>query len=467
MSRGRNHCTWSTTPIIILLANSFITQSEVRPPIIGASGFQVNPPSGLSHVDIVHLLRQRNSVHNDHKNCFEACDREWQGVASDGPTDISPLRGTTAVVTGAAGGIGGELVKVIHRLGGTVVALDRDVRGLEHLKVFLDAEERREDRANHESRVWILPTQHQDLDSVSQSANQIKDRFAKIDFLVNNAGFTYSNDSICGDETMKATNGQDLLFTVNYLSHFLLTEKLLPNLSRAKGRVVHLTSTYHWKVDGTEIIPSQCANKDSSKSSTSLNSLLRPRAYESNPSYQSPKHVERSYANSKLAQIYHSRSINLHAPDCDSVCACPTWAATGIGGEDARDFLSKMAFPIEGSTSEGQAVEEITYGPGISSAINALFRSREDLGSALNCGTSFVANSRVLEFFGGRNTWLRWPIWRDTLTDLLGFCLLLGQKFTYEDFIVQETSPESQDEEKRAQLYNWSQKEVQDWLSIE
>ena len=418
-----------------------------------AFGFQVDPPSGLSHVDIVQLLRQRNSGPDEY-------DVERKGDGFDAPRDNPSLRGTTAVVTGAAGGIGGELAKVIHRLGGTVVALDRDVKGLENLKALLDEEGGRKDEINIESRVWVLPTQHEDLDSVSNTANRIKDRFDKIDLLVNNAGMTYNSNFKCGDEKMKAKNGKDLLFTVNYLSHFLLTEKLLPNLSRAKGRVVHLTSTYHWKVDGTEIIPDQCTIKSISKSSRDVQN---PRAYESNPSYQSPKHIERSYANSKLAQIYHSRSINVHAPDCDSVCACPTWAATGIGGEDARDFLSTMAFPIEGS-GEGETVEEIRYGPGITSAINAIFRTREELGDSLNCGTSFVANSRILEFFGCRNSWLRWPIWRDTLTDLIGFCLLLGQKFTHEDFIIQTTSPESQDEEKRSQLYSWSQKEVQEWL---
>eukprot|EP00984_Skeletonema_dohrnii_P009043 scaffold3396_cov95-Skeletonema_dohrnii-CCMP3373.AAC.5 len=406
-------------------------------PKSGAFGLG-NAPPGLCHADIVQLLK---------RNPYS------QGNNDSNGRDINPLKGSTAVVTGAAGGIGGEIAKIIHRLGGTVVALDRDVAGLEKLKDTLDDEERsRGDLISNESRVWVLPTQHQDLDSVSHSANQIIDRFDRIDFLVNNAGLTYRDDFICGDERMKATNGQDLLFTVNYLSHFLLTEKLLPNLSRAKGRVVHLTSTYHWKVDGSEIIPGNAK---------------RPQAYEFDPSSQSPKHIERSYGNSKLAQIYHSRSIHMHAPDCDSVCACPTWAATGIGGEDARDFLSMMAFPIQGS-NEGETattkIEEIRYGPGITSAINAMFRPREELGDALNCGRSFVANSRTLEFFVFRNSLLRWPIWRDGLTDLLGLLLLLGQRITYEDFIIQETSPESQDEEKRSQLYNWSRKEVQEWL---
>ena len=451
-SRWRFQYIWSLFSITFLSLNVIKNDSSGSSQMNGALGFQIPlyQPCGFFHNDIVNLLDNGKALQKGRLEenrweikDFESKDESWKN-------DL-PLTGKTAVITGAAGGIGGELVKVIHRLGGTVVALDRDIEGLEQLKRLLTEEGSNlgYDGGLEDSRFWILPTQHEDLDSVSHTANQIKSRFATIDLLVNNAGMTYNSDCTCGDDKMKAKNGKDLLFTVNYLSHFLLTEKLLPNLSKAKGRVVHLTSTYHWKVDGTEIIPS-CDEGN-------------PQAYESDPSHQSPRHIERSYANSKLAQIYHSRTINIHSPDCDSVCACPTWAATGIGGEDARDFLGSMAFPIEGS-NKGFNVKEHRYGAGISSAINALFRTREELGDALNCGTSFVANSHILEFFVGRRSLLRWPIWRDTLTDLIGFCLLIGQRFTYEDFIIQETSPESHDEDKRNKLYKWSKKEVKEWL---
>ena len=46
------------------------------------------------------------------------------------------------------------------------------------------------------------------------------------------------------------------------------------------------TSTFHWKVDGSELLP------DAAERS--------PMAYQSDPQLQSPKHVERSYANTKL-----------------------------------------------------------------------------------------------------------------------------------------------------------------------
>mmetsp|Transcript_46737 Transcript_46737/g.69129 ORF Transcript_46737/g.69129 Transcript_46737/m.69129 type:complete len:395 (+) Transcript_46737:46-1230(+) len=341
--------------------------------------------------------------------------------------DPFPMLGKVAVITGAAGGIGRALTRVVHELGGTIIAMDRNTTGLNILRDTLGAD-----------RVVTLPTNHEDLSSVSRSAEEILTRFGSIDLLVNNAGLAYPPDSKVGDPRMKSVHGYDLAFTVNYLSHFLLVEKLKPLLSTTRrSRVIHLTSTYHWKVDGSELIPS--------------NPMSQPMAYQSDPSLQGPKHVERSYGNTKLAQIWHSRSIR----GVDSVCACPTWVGTGIGGEESRDFLETMAFPVDGA--------------GISSALNAMLRTEEELGDALNDGRMIVANSRVLEYLPAKEVWTaRWFTnlgWRDGLADLWGFVLLLGQRFTFEKFLVQQSSPESHNNrEGRELFYQWSLREVQPWL---
>ena len=359
-----------------------------------------------------------------------------------------PLKGKVAVITGAAGGIGGQLSKIVYRLGGTVVALDRDAVGLDALQRSLIEEYSDYDGATNvnngaqissnysHDRIIIIPTNHEDLSSVASAAETIKSRFAQVDILVNNAGVTYSNKS------MVSAHGKDLAFTVNYLSHFLLTEKLLEALSNG-GRIVHVTSTYHWKVDGSELLP----DKENGT----------PIAYESDPQLQSAKHLQRSYANTKLAQIWHSRSIAKALPNggrCSSVCVCPSWAATGIAGEDRKDFLERYAF----ATSD--------CGPGITSAINGMLRTDEELGDALNEGKSFVANSRILEYVKVKRVMTSDFVskilgWRDFICDLIGVAILLGQKYTHQDFIIQQTSPESfNDIEKRERFYQWSKEEV-------
>ena len=387
-----------------------------------------SPPRGLSYNDVEKLALKRYQKNGGalHEN------------------DVSPMEGKVAVITGAAGGIGGELSKIVFRLGGTVVALDRYTVGLEELQTSLietcygaTGEDNIENKRN---RILTIPTKHEDLESVKEASEIIVSRYDQIDLLVNNAGISYSKDP------MISAHGKDLAFTVNYLSHFLLTEKLLPRMSN-EGRIVHVTSTYHWKVDGSELLPDP------------VNGI--PIAYQSDAKLQSKKHVQRSYANTKLAQIWHSRSIAEALPDgvqCSSVCVCPSWAATGIAGKEGKQFLEKYAFSIS------------NCGPGITSSINGMLRTDEELGDALNDGKSFVANSRVLNFFVGRTLLSSKFVskilgWRDTLVDFLGALILFGQKYTHKDFIIQQTSPESHnDKEKRDKFYKWSKEEVKKWM---
>jgi NAD(P)-dependent dehydrogenase (short-subunit alcohol dehydrogenase family) len=340
-----------------------------------------------------------------------------------------------------AGGIGRELTKVVYSLGGTVVALDRNVTGLELLREDLEGRRSNgKDIEDDRSRVLCLVTNHEDLSSVSSSADIIKTRFGTIDLLVCNAGLTYRDDCVPGEERMKSKHGYDLAFTVNYLSHFLLVEKLLPCLSsHPSGRIVHLTSSFHWKVDGSEITPLD-------------NGMNGPMAYQSDPSLMSSKHIERSYANSKLAQIWHSRTTKKCV---GSVCACPTWAGTGIAGEESRDFLLQNAFDVSG--------------PGIASALNAMLRSDDELGDALNDGKSIVANSRVIEYIPFKDLWAMDWISRSGLRDIMAevsaLVLLIGQRFTFEQFIIQRSSPESYGcREGMESLRRWSLKAVEPFL---
>ena len=329
-----------------------------------------------------------------------------------------------------------------HNATGTVVAMDRNSDGLEALQKYL-VEDYSDSSSDHaKDRILIIPTNHEDLASVKDASELIISRFARVDLLLNNAGLNYLNNA------KSSAHGKDLAFTVNYLSHFLLTEKLLQSLSGG-GRIVHVTSSFHWKVDGSELVPDP------------ENGI--PLAYQSDPNLQSPKHVSRSYPNTKLAQIWHSRSIAAEAlPSgvrCSSVCVCPTWAATGIAGKAGREFLEKYAFPVS------------DCGPGITSAINGMFRTDDELGDALNDGTSFVANSRIIQYCFPRTLVASKfmtkiiPGWRDFFSNVVGFIMLFFQKYTHDDFIIQQTSPESfEDKEKRNRFYQWSKEEIKNWL---
>lgn len=341
--------------------------------------------------------------------------------------------------------------------------MDKNSEGLEMLKNTLV-------KNGNSERIITLPTNHEDLNSVSKSAKFILDTQPKIDLLINNAGLAYTQDKPPG----VSSHSKDLAFTVNYLSHFLLTKILLPNINESDGRVVQVTSSFHWKVDGSEITPKK-----------EKGSWIEPLAYEGLLHKQSPEHVGRSYANTKLAQIWHSRVLlRLYNEDKKKkktqrrgsycISSCPTWASTDIAGKEAT-LLQKLAFPVMQSqnsfdaknmkiTKDESELIPLSPGPGITSVLNAMFKKEEDLGN----GDLMVANSRILEklpFEKMLNSEVMSKIeWRDVVTDFCALILLLGQRFTHEKFILQRTSPESYDIGSMEALFQWSDEEVAPWV---
>lgn len=78
------------------------------------------------------------------------------------------------------------------------------------------------------------------LSNVRAAADFIADRYQSLDVLINNAGLFSST-------RQRTQDGFEQMFGVNYLGHFLLTQRLLPVLQQApKARIVHLASIAHW-----------------------------------------------------------------------------------------------------------------------------------------------------------------------------------------------------------------------------
>ena len=77
------------------------------------------------------------------------------------------------------------------------------------------------------------------LQSVKEFVKQFNNKFSRLDGLVNNAGVMHTRKQ-------KTVDGFELQFGVNYLSHFLLTELLIPKLKKSKdGRIIHTSSVMH------------------------------------------------------------------------------------------------------------------------------------------------------------------------------------------------------------------------------
>jgi NAD(P)-dependent dehydrogenase (short-subunit alcohol dehydrogenase family) len=354
--------------------------------------------------------------------------------------DDYPLIGTTIVITGATSGIGYALTNAFIRLGGTVIALGRSPSKLRRLQDHFIKEtmNRATDTSTEGAQLHTFVVEMSDLASVGKVGKQIATKFDTIDILVNNAGM-HALDDMFGTKLGFTVGSHppyyDRVFVVNYLSHFLLTELLLPSLQKSNRQptIVQTTSSYHWGVDGSDLLPITDDKKLNGDIATVLPIAARPGGSEGFYVYR----TQRSYANSKLAQIYHARALNqkLSSPSSSSsstgptwppetktpriVSFCPGWVATNIGGPDdsmATKILATIAFPV--------------HGWGIASALHAILSPTP----TTNFENDYYINSKtfliaVYIFAQPTPPWLYQYGFRDVIANLFANFALVTQRW--------------------------------------
>ena len=132
---------------------------------------------------------------------------------------MTTLENKVAVITGAAGSIGREAVRIFQREGATVVGVD--VQGESDADLFIKADLTNED----------------DVRSLYQS---VVEAYGKIDILFNNAGIAVADDASVLDTDVATFNR---LFEVNTLSVFLCCKHGLPHLIKNGGGSVINTAS--------------------------------------------------------------------------------------------------------------------------------------------------------------------------------------------------------------------------------
>ena len=132
----------------------------------------------------------------------------------------------TALVTGATGGIGRQIVKKLHAAGATVALTDMNMDALKSL-----AEELKE-------RVFIYEANLTDDQSILELVKKAEADMGKIDILVNNAGIT--KDGLA----MRMSDDQfQIVQNINLLAPFrLMRAAMMGMMKRRYGRIVNMAS---------------------------------------------------------------------------------------------------------------------------------------------------------------------------------------------------------------------------------
>ncbi len=227
--------------------------------------------------------------------------------------DMPPLRGRTAVVTGATSGLGRSTTIALARAGATVVLATRDA---DKTAVVIDEVH----QALPGATLDHLPLDLADLASVADAAAALHERVERVDLLVNNAG-------VMNTPQRRTADGFELQFGVNHLGHFALAGQVVDLLADALDpRVVTVSSTLA-RVGSIDL---------------------------GDPNYDSRRYVGwGAYAQSKLAnQVFavelHRRLRAARSPIA-SMAAHPGFAATDLQSTGPRmrgGLRARVSLPV-------------------------------------------------------------------------------------------------------------------------
>jgi 3-oxoacyl-[acyl-carrier protein] reductase len=136
------------------------------------------------------------------------------------------LNGLSALVTGATGGLGGQIARARHAQGATVGISGTRAEALEKLAAELG------------ERVHILPCNLGDKDAVEALVPAAEAAMGQVDILVNNAGITRDGLFM----RMKDEDWEQVI-NVNLTSTFRLSRACLRGMMKRRfGRIISITS---------------------------------------------------------------------------------------------------------------------------------------------------------------------------------------------------------------------------------
>ncbi len=161
-------------------------------------------------------------------------------------TERFGVEGCFALVTGASKGIGLDICRVLADAGADVVAVGRDLEGLEEARSAVETAGR---------RCLVVEADLSTVEGCDKAAREALAHAGTIDILINNAGIALI------DPLLDATAARfDETMAVNLRAPFLLAQALAPKMIEKKaGKIVNVSSQAG--VVGLEAHGAYCASK--------------------------------------------------------------------------------------------------------------------------------------------------------------------------------------------------------------
>jgi NAD(P)-dependent dehydrogenase (short-subunit alcohol dehydrogenase family) len=151
---------------------------------------------------------------------------------------LASMENKVVVITGATSGVGLESIKQLAKGKATIIMVARNLNKAEEVRKSVQSE--------FPTNIDIVLADFSVLQQVRSAAEEILQRYPRIDVLINCAGLHSTKATYTAD-------GFETVFMVNHLASFLFTQLLLQRLIQsAPSRILHINSEGH-RFNGLDI----------------------------------------------------------------------------------------------------------------------------------------------------------------------------------------------------------------------
>ena len=180
-----------------------------------------------------------------------------------GAQETIDMNDRTVLITGSTSGLGREVAQRLGAMGATVIVHGRnEERGAEVVAAINEA---------GPGRAVFYRADLGSLAEVKALADRVRDEHGRLHLLINNAGIGGATQ----EPRRESADGHELVFAVNYLSHFLLTRELLPLLEEnAPSRIVNIASIAQRPIDFDDIMMTRDYNQLGAYSQSKLAQIM-------------------------------------------------------------------------------------------------------------------------------------------------------------------------------------------------
>jgi NAD(P)-dependent dehydrogenase (short-subunit alcohol dehydrogenase family) len=257
---------------------------------------------------------------------------------------MGAMTGKVCLVTGATSGIGQAAASALAQQDATVVILSRNPKKCAQVAAEMQT-------ATGNKSIGFIACDLSSLAVVRAAAAEFRQRYARLDVLLNNAGVSPS-------KRRESVDGFEYTFALNHLGHFLLTSLLLDLLiASAPARIVSTSSSIY------------------KQARLDFDDLQLRRRFS----------AMRAYANSKLAGILFTVELARRLIDKGVTVnvMAPGLVKTNIGQEEGRlyAFSKRMADFFGGKTPE-QGADTLVWlatAPEVAGVTGQYFEKRKAL----------------------------------------------------------------------------------------